>query len=75
MLYHGDQQCDCECHKVVNAVCSKCMIDDGVEPVGMIDWFNPVMYGWLCRENAEWAAAYRDKWQRAYAARGWEFKH
>ncbi len=50
-------------------------LEDGVELIGLIDWFDPMFYGRLCREKKDLAKEYHDRWSKAYAARGWEFKH
>lgn len=69
MLYRTEP---CEHGKYL--CCMDRMIEDGVEPIGKIDWYDPTAYGMLRYYDLECAERYREKWQKAYAARGWEFK-
>jgi hypothetical protein len=81
VLYHP---LDCDCRtKNDNEYCYK-VKEDGVEPIGKIDWFDPFGYKAMCIYNElaalvrsekaeEMFANYMQRWRAAYAARGWEF--
>ena len=70
MLYHPEN-CSCQCHRK-DGFCIDCFCEDGVVPIGKIDWYDPIHYGWLCNINVEGAQQYRNRWEKAYTARGWQ---
>lgn len=72
MLY--DTECKCQ-PKCDGLICKNAK-EDGVEPVGKIDWFDPMRASWL-RYSPDIVGfnAYLDKWRKAYTARGWDFPY
>ena len=70
MLYDAFCRCESPCENKYRCQLTK---EDGVEPIGKIDWFDAVLAAYLYHLGN--VAAYRryvEKWRKAYLARGWE---
>ncbi len=67
MLYHP---ADCGC---ADQACCKKLKEDGVEPVGKIDWFAPTFYRFVYGADQEKFDDYVKRWRNIYAIRGWQF--